>query len=280
MSSRFSLAYKLLRRVVPDRFTRARMRELYPARLLASIYLSGDGIEIGALNNPLPLPRGARVRYVDYAPFEHLQKTYPSLKITPPDVIDDGETLATFADSSVDFVIANHFLEHTQDPIGTLKTFFRVVRPDGILFITLPDKRFTFDVHRPVTPWEHLLRDHVEGPEWSRKAHFEEAARLIFGITDPEEVEYHVEREMREVGHTHFHVWTQTEMLEMLARLKGLIDFEVEAYVSNGGEGIMVLRKGARGKDDAYARASLALARSTYAERYPADAPSRLRSAS
>jgi predicted SAM-dependent methyltransferase len=265
-----SLAYRLLRRVVPGWFTRARVRELYPAKLLATVYLAGDGIEIGALNNPLPVPPGARVRYVDCASFEHLQKTYPSLKIVPPDVIDDGETLATFGDSSVDFVIANHFLEHTQDPIGTFKSFFRVVRPDGILFITLPDKRFTFDVHRPVTTWEHLLKDHAEGPEWSRRAHFEEAIRLIVGITDPEEVEFHVERDMREVGHTHYHVWTQTEMLEMLARLKGLLDFEVEAYVANAGEGIMVLRKGERGKDGETARASLALARRSYAERYHA----------
>ena len=34
--------------------------------------------------------------------------------------MDDGERLATIADATQDFVIANHFLEHCQDPLGAL----------------------------------------------------------------------------------------------------------------------------------------------------------------
>ena len=37
------------------------------------------------------------------------------------DVVDDAQTLATFPDESVDFVIANHVLEHLEDPIGALE---------------------------------------------------------------------------------------------------------------------------------------------------------------
>ncbi|HEX8243358.1 MAG TPA: methyltransferase domain-containing protein [Longimicrobium sp.] len=266
-----TLGYRLLSRFVPKRFTLYQARELYPLEFLAGMYLAGDGIEIGPLNSPMPLPPGARVRYVDYTTLEDLQRTYPHLKVTPPDVIDNGETLATFSDSSVDFIIASHLLEHTQDPIGTLKNFFRVLRPRGIIFLAIPDKRFTFDVDRPVTPWEHVLRDHVEGPEWSKRSAFEEITRVAFGVTDPATLEQCVERDMREIGQTHFHVWTQTEMLEMLARLKGMIDFEVEAYVSNEqrGEGVIVLRKGEKGKDRVTATASLAFARKVFAERYP-----------
>ncbi len=33
--------------------------------LVARLYIAGEGLEIGALNGPLPLPEGVHVRYVD-----------------------------------------------------------------------------------------------------------------------------------------------------------------------------------------------------------------------
>jgi hypothetical protein len=36
-------------------------------------------------------------------------------------VVDDGTRLASFADGSLDFVIANHMLEHFEDPIAALE---------------------------------------------------------------------------------------------------------------------------------------------------------------
>ena len=80
---------------------------------------------------------------------------------------------------SQDFIIANHFIEHTEDPIGTIKRFLTVLRPQGILYMAVPDKRFTFDLERPLTSLEHLLRDHTEGPEWSRESHFREWAQFV-----------------------------------------------------------------------------------------------------
>ncbi len=40
---------------------------------LSAKYLRGDGIEVGGLCNPLPVPEGATVRYVDRQPKEELQ---------------------------------------------------------------------------------------------------------------------------------------------------------------------------------------------------------------
>ena len=87
---------------------------------IANRYLLGDGIEIGALHNPLPAPRSARIRYVDRLPVTELRAHYPELEQEPlvaVDILDDGERLATIADSTLDFVVANHFIEHTQDPV-------------------------------------------------------------------------------------------------------------------------------------------------------------------
>ena len=68
-------------------------------------------------------PDGAHARYVDRYSREDLRREYPELRthdLVEVDVVDDGETLATVADASADFVIANHFIEHTEDPIRTL----------------------------------------------------------------------------------------------------------------------------------------------------------------
>jgi predicted SAM-dependent methyltransferase len=74
------------------------------------------------------------------------------------DVIDDGSRLASFGDQSIDFVVANHVLEHLEDPVAALHHWLRVLRPRGVLFLTLPDAQHTpFDAARERTSVEHLL---------------------------------------------------------------------------------------------------------------------------
>jgi len=229
------------RAVLPDRVVSARLR-------IAKRYLAGDGIEIGALHNPLPLPKAARVRYVDRLPVPELRAHYPELEQEPlveVDIIDDGERLETIGDSTQDFVVANHFLEHTQDPIGTLLNAYRVLRPGGVLYLAVPDKRHTFDVDRPLTPVDHLVRDHEEGSEVSRREHFEEWARLVDRVPAAE-VSQRAEQLMEQDYSIHFHVWTQRELLELLLALRERfeLDFDVELMERIEYEVVFVLRKG------------------------------------
>ena len=68
--------------------------------------------------------RTPSVRYVDRMWTDELRREYPELAnwdLTQVDVVDDGEKLATIADESQDFIVANHFLEHTEDPVGTIE---------------------------------------------------------------------------------------------------------------------------------------------------------------
>jgi SAM-dependent methyltransferase len=148
----------------------------------ATRYLSGQGVEIGALNAPLALPPSLSVRYVDRMPVSELRRQYPELKgteLVEPDLLDDGERLSKLADQSQDFVIANHFLEHCENPILAVINMFRVLRTGGTLYLAIPDMRYTFDRHRRVTPIEHLVQDFQRGPEQSRVQHFEEFARTF-----------------------------------------------------------------------------------------------------
>jgi predicted SAM-dependent methyltransferase len=214
---------------------------------VARAYLRGRGIEIGALHRPLRVPYAARVCYLDRLPREELYRQYPNLaghKLVPVDIVDDAERLARVADGSQDFVIANHFLEHCQDPIGTLVHFFRVLRDDGILFLTVPDKRYTFDRDRPVTPLGHLLADHEADAELSRREHVSEFVRLVMKATAPQELEREVDRLLATDFSIHYHVWTQTELMELLLELRRRVPFEVELFLRRAYEVLMVLRKG------------------------------------
>lgn len=208
-------------------------------------YLRGDGIEIGALDFPLRLPRGARVRYVDYLDASGLHSQYSATlskgrPLVPPDVVDDGARLAAFADRSLDFVIANHMLEHVEDPIAALEHQLRVLKPGGVLYLTLPDANQTFDAPRERTTVSHLLRDHRDGPRGSRREHYEECARLIEGHRGESLVE-RVQQMDAEAARPHFHVWEPITFAGFLAALD--LPFSLELLYSSVGEFLAVLRK-------------------------------------
>ena len=215
---------------------------------IARIYIKGKGIEIGALHSPLRVSKLARVTYLDRMSMSDLRKQYPELnskKLVPIDIIDDGEKLSKIADATQDFVIANHFLEHCQNPMGTIENILRVLKKGGILYLSIPDKRFSFDKGRPVTSISHLLQDYREGPEWSKKQHFDEWTRYINKIQGKAEIEERIGYLMKQDYSIHYHAWTQTEMLELMVTLKKELYFyfEVEFISKNIDEVIIILRK-------------------------------------
>jgi len=215
---------------------------------VAAIYVKGRGIEIGALAQPVVMPPGAQVKYVDLLSREELKRLYPDLKtqdFVVVDIIDDGEKLSTIEDGTQDFVIANHFLEHCQNPIMAMQNMIRVLKADGILYLAVPDKNYTFDRDRPATTWEHCLKDYEAGPEWSRDAHYKEAVRLIEKITEEAEVIARKKTLMDSGYSIHFHVWSQIEMMEFIIELKRNFGFNyrVELLLANEFEVIIVLRK-------------------------------------
>jgi len=212
----------------------------------ARTYISGHGIEVGALHFPTRLPAGARVRYVDRLDEDALRVQYPELKderLVHVDLIDDGQRLSKVPDASEDFVIANHLLEHAEDPIGMIGNMMRVLRPKGVLMLAVPDKRFTFDADRPVTSWQHLVEDHADGGAAARDAHFREWVELVddmHGARGEQQLAWLLETDHS----THFHVWTYQEMLEIMLILRGTIGFEIELVMRRGIEVVFVLRKG------------------------------------
>jgi O-antigen biosynthesis protein len=200
------------------------------------------------MNWPLAVPADVHVTYVDHMTVEDQRAAHPDLEIARVDVIDDGERLETFAEESVDFIVANHFMEHTEDPIRTIETHLSKLRPGGILFYAVPDKRYTFDFRRPRTTLEHLIADYERGPEASRWEHFLEWERMVYepGTAPPDEEQARRKAtEDEATGHSiHFHVWTQVDLLELLLYCQERCgSFEIEAFTRRSIENIAVLRK-------------------------------------
>jgi predicted SAM-dependent methyltransferase len=228
--------------------TESHVSNMVNREFIANTFISGSGIEIGALHQPLKLPPGVIVKYVDRFPAEILRKHYPELNTLPlvhVDIIDDGEVLSSISNLTQDFVIANHFLEHCCDTIGTIGNMLRVLKNGGVLFMAVPDKRFTFDEPRPTTSLQHLIDDHKDHGEHSKRQAYEEWARVFQEINHTTDIEAETERLMNINYSIHFHAWTQMEMLDLISALKKEFSFkfELEFFVKIGNEVIIILRK-------------------------------------
>ncbi|MFP5389316.1 MAG: methyltransferase domain-containing protein [Thermoleophilia bacterium] len=227
-------------------------QDFFDARAeFASRFLAGEGLEIGALHLPLAMPPQARPKYVDRMSADQLRSEYPELggwDLTDPDLIDNGELLETVADGSQDFIVANHFLEHCEDPVRTIGTHLGKLRPGGVLFYAVPDKRYSFDHRREVTPLEHMVADHEQGPERSRREHYDQWARLVDtedGPEAPEETQARARKLEEKLYSIHMHVWTQAEFLKMIIYCRERYEeaFDIEAAARQGLEFVVVLRK-------------------------------------
>jgi predicted SAM-dependent methyltransferase len=214
---------------------------------LARRFLRGSGLEIGALQKKLTLPAGCKALYVDRMPLKELFHHYPEMRgmnIQAPDLIDDGETLAKVAGETQDFVIANHFLEHCQDPIRTIENLLRVLRTDGILFMAIPDKHYTFDSARPATSYSVLKQARQSGV----RAHIDELYREWIRDVErvPEEsVPEKAQQRMAEQYSIHFNVWTLESLMNFLLQAKAdfILPFSILATVSADNEVILVMQK-------------------------------------
>jgi SAM-dependent methyltransferase len=210
--------------------------------LLAKNYLHGEGIEIGALDSPLRAPPGVKIRTVDRLPTEELRAHYSFPKAVPVEYVCDAQTLEGIASDSQDFVIANHVFEHMENPVGALENWVRVLRPGGFVFMAIPDKRYTFDVDRTITPLAHILEEYHDPEKLAanRLKHFEEWVRQVEHETSG--VEERIAFLMQISYSIHFHCWTGKELCELFESVSW-IGFELDCFKANRPENIYLLRK-------------------------------------
>lgn len=211
--------------------------------------LAGRGLEIGALGNPMPLPDASEVLYSDVLLPEQVDAMYPGSR--HPDIISDSERFDSVVSETFDFVVANHVLEHVTDPIGALMEWHRILKPGGLLFISLPDKRYIFDFARKRTPLSHLEADHqsIADPQTRNECHLLEWAEHVEGL-QPGSVEFEEwVAEQRRIGFAvHNHVWVLQDLLDVVTHLRDRhrVAFQLAAWSNTsvlGNEFNLLLRK-------------------------------------
>jgi SAM-dependent methyltransferase len=137
---------------------------------LAWLLCSGKGLEIGARSNPYPFV-GSVVQYADIGDdlvirkiAEQIDSTVKSQKYTFVDYILTGPKYGFegISEQIFDFVFSDNVLEHTPNPIYALSEQFRILKPGGIIYCVIPNKKTTFDHKRSATKLEVIVRKFAE----------------------------------------------------------------------------------------------------------------------
>jgi predicted SAM-dependent methyltransferase len=130
----------------------------------------GLGLEIGPSHNPLaPKRNGFNVHILDHATAAELREKYQGHglnldNIEEVDFVWQGEPFQELIGKSscYDWVIASHVIEHVPDLVSYLQQCEALLKPDGILSLVIPDKRFCFDYFSSTTSTGNVLDAHAE----------------------------------------------------------------------------------------------------------------------
>ena len=148
---------------------RARAETLRPDRELAGLASTFQGqraLEIGGpsalfrLGGRFPIyPELAALDAANYAQTTIWEESEGWDRSPTSSFVLEAGNLDVIGDASYDVVLASHVIEHLANPLGALREWARVLRPDGRLVLVAPHREGTFDRRRPVTTLAHLRAD-------------------------------------------------------------------------------------------------------------------------
>lgn len=139
--------------------------------ILSMLDASGQGIEIGPGYNPMfPKSKGYNVATVDHATGDEIRRKYAEMGVDTSlvgevDYVWRGEPLHEIVarPGSYDFVFASHVIEHIPDILAFIHSCEKLLKETGVVVLVVPDKRYCFDVFRPVATTGDLLQANLEG---------------------------------------------------------------------------------------------------------------------
>lgn len=168
------------------------------------------------------VPEDCLVEYCDALPREEVIRRFPELEgqdLVEVDHLCDLDTqgLSPFTDGAFDFVILNHVIEHVANPIQVIAELFRVTKPNGLIVISAPDKRFTFDRDRALTSFEHLEDEYERGvTEVTDEHYLDFLAKVHPEIMSKSEREIRAHVAVVRGRREHAHVWDSRSFGEFL----------------------------------------------------------------
>lgn len=128
----------------------------------------GVGLEIGPSHNPIaPKRDGFNVHVLDHATAETLREKYKGHEkygvklenIEEVDFVWQGEPFRDLVGKThcYDWILASHVIEHTPDLVTFLSECEELLKPEGVISLIIPDKRYCFDFFNPLTSTGELL---------------------------------------------------------------------------------------------------------------------------
>lgn len=179
-------------------------RQIFPNKLLQlskKLFNDKIGLEIGGISNASFseigfMPIYPFVKNIDNCTFSNntiweglldqgFNYSYYKNKKKGYQYILEGSFLDSIPSDNYDFLLASHVLEHIANPIKALKEWLRVIKPNGYIVLVLPNKKVTFDHHRPTTEFSHLLDDFKNDTTEEDLTHLDEILELHDLTRDP-----------------------------------------------------------------------------------------------
>ncbi|MCJ2077785.1 class I SAM-dependent methyltransferase [Methylobacterium sp. E-016] len=142
------------------------------------------------MNSPIISRVDGEILYADHLSTENLRRKCADHAVMRPDadrIVDvdlvlEHQTLteALGPRGQVDYIVASHVIEHLPDPVRWLRDLGGALKPGGILFLVVPDKRFTFDFRRAPSTTGDLVAHYLANPRIASPAQaFEHVARTV-----------------------------------------------------------------------------------------------------
>jgi SAM-dependent methyltransferase len=209
---------------------------------LATKYMHGCGLEIGAGHNPFPNPNNSDVVYVDRCTREDLLSYFPKETqnlIPETDIVADGFNLNPNNYHCISYVVSSHVLEHTPRPAAALDNWLSVIDSGGYIIGAVPNKDHTFDRDRTITTWEDLTMGNLQQ---FRLKQFTEWYSVIDKISGPA-LDQAVKAAEASDAHIHFPVWDYNAFDEFIKTYAKTRNVELIELAPAGFEMFFVLRK-------------------------------------
>lgn len=139
------------------------------AEFVASIPRDLASLEVGALDKPLLHPREYNNKILDVKDADALRKYYDgdrnvnAANIVDVDYIWSGQPYSELIPDRFDFVVSSHNIEHQPDLVRHLSDLSSVLKPDGRVYMIIPDHRYCFDAWKSASTIVDVLGAHLAG---------------------------------------------------------------------------------------------------------------------
>ena len=135
-------------------------------KVFYSLNKQGRGLEIGASHAPLaPKSKYKNAQVLDHASAADLKEKYKNdatvrtENIEEVDYVWSGEPYHELIGEThcFDWIIGSHLVEHVPDLVAFLQNCEKILKPDGLLSLAIPDKRYCFDYFRSLSNTSDVL---------------------------------------------------------------------------------------------------------------------------